>query len=300
MFFIVWKRLRPASLLCLGTSSRLIPPKKIVRKLSGKAQGTAVWCSNIGNEYGQVLTSVLTAAEGSGLATLIDGIIQRYKMVHVQPLVIVYTDRDCCGGSQLSRMLSAWDTTVLWLDIWHFMRRISTGLTTDSHQLYGSIMDSLSNCIFEWDKTDLNLLIKVNTKLLESQTAQAMTEADVKRRISRTELSCHCQRRTRGEEVTKALTDQLISSYSGPGVSLDRIKVHAAQWPDCNHYTEWVILELLRIFPRDIRKSTQKMTRFGLVLLAYSCFRECVLNHIVMRDTEIQLPDINKGTLSTQ
>jgi hypothetical protein len=55
----------------------------------------------------------------------------------------------------------------------------------------------------------------------------------------------------------------------------------------------------LRIFPGDIRKSTQKMTRFGLVLSAYSGIRECVLNnHTVMKDTEIQLPDINKGTLT--
>jgi hypothetical protein len=72
-----------------------------------------------------------------------------------------------------------------------------------------------------------------------------------------------------------------------------------AQWPDCNRYTESGFLELLRIFPRDVRKSTQKVTRFGLVLSAYSQIRECVLNnHMVMRDTAIQLPDINKGTLT--
>lgn len=51
--------------------------KKLVRELSAKAQGSAAWCTNIGNEYGQVLSSILTAAEGSGIAPLIDGIMRR-------------------------------------------------------------------------------------------------------------------------------------------------------------------------------------------------------------------------------
>ena len=41
------------------------------------------------------------------------------------------------------------------------------------------------------------------------------------------------------------------------------------------------------------------MTQFGLVLSAYSHIRDCILsNPIVMEQTGIQLPEINKGTLT--
>lgn len=35
--------------------------------------------SNIGNEFGQVLNSVLTTGEGAGLDDLCQGIVQRYR-----------------------------------------------------------------------------------------------------------------------------------------------------------------------------------------------------------------------------
>jgi len=38
--------------------------KKITKKLTGASGGTAEWATNVGNEYGQVLMSVLTAGEG--------------------------------------------------------------------------------------------------------------------------------------------------------------------------------------------------------------------------------------------
>ena len=36
-----------------------------MRKLAGAAAGTAAWATTVGNEHGQILTSVLTAAEGT-------------------------------------------------------------------------------------------------------------------------------------------------------------------------------------------------------------------------------------------
>lgn len=41
--------------------------KQVTRKLAGAAAGTAAWVTNVGNEHGQVLMSVLTAAEGHRL-----------------------------------------------------------------------------------------------------------------------------------------------------------------------------------------------------------------------------------------
>ena len=136
-----------------GSVLKLDLTKKVVKKLAGKASRTAVWCTIVGNEHGQILSSVLSTAEGHGIAPMLDGIMLRYKAADIPPPEIIYIDRDCCGPNPLHHMLASWDKTILRLDIWHFMRMISSGLTTDKHQLYGPFLDSLSKCIFEWDKT---------------------------------------------------------------------------------------------------------------------------------------------------
>jgi len=46
----------------------------VTRKLAGTAAGTAAWATNVGNEHGQILMSVLTAAEGAGLSDMAAGL----------------------------------------------------------------------------------------------------------------------------------------------------------------------------------------------------------------------------------
>ena len=46
------------------------------------------------------------------------------------------------------------------LDIWHFMRRLARGCSTESHPLYGVFMAKLSSCIFEWDSEDYERLLE--------------------------------------------------------------------------------------------------------------------------------------------
>ena len=117
---------------------------QITRKLAGAAAGTAAWATNIGNEFGQVLISVLTASEGSGLCTMASGIIGRYQLAGVPPRVLVYTDRDCCGERNVKSLFAAWDEVTIHLDAWHFMLRFVTGCTTESHPLYPTFMAQLS------------------------------------------------------------------------------------------------------------------------------------------------------------
>ena len=71
---------------------------QITKKLAGAAAGTAAWVTNVGNEYGQVLMSVLTAAEGDGLANMAAGLMRRYREAGKASLKVLYVDRDCCGG----------------------------------------------------------------------------------------------------------------------------------------------------------------------------------------------------------
>ena len=53
--------------------------------------------SNIGNEFGQVLNSVLTTGEGAGLDDLCQGIVKRYSDAGEPQPDAIYVDRDCCS-----------------------------------------------------------------------------------------------------------------------------------------------------------------------------------------------------------
>ncbi len=72
---------------------------QITKKLAGVIGGSAAWMTNIGNEFGQVLNSVLTTGEGAGLEELCQGIVTRYKNAGQAEPEVIYVDRDCCNQS---------------------------------------------------------------------------------------------------------------------------------------------------------------------------------------------------------
>ncbi|XP_058490578.1 uncharacterized protein LOC131462991 [Solea solea] len=88
-----------------GQVLKMDSTKKIVRKLAREARSTAAWATNIGNEHGHVIMSVLTASEGWGLMKMAEGLVRRYKDAEVPPPEILYVDRDCCGNSHLKKNL---------------------------------------------------------------------------------------------------------------------------------------------------------------------------------------------------
>ncbi|MCI4379004.1 hypothetical protein PGIGA_G00222790 [Pangasianodon gigas] len=141
-----------------GTILKMDSTKKITKKLAGHAWGTVQWMSSVGNERGQILISVLTAQEGPGLDSMVSGLVSRYQQAGVAPPVLLYVDSGCCvdkGQSKLQTRFGGWPNLNIRLDIWHFMRRLATGCTTDAHPLYPTFMARLSACIFEWDPHDI-------------------------------------------------------------------------------------------------------------------------------------------------
>lgn len=78
----VWSRL--PQLLATATSVygsilKIDSTKKICKKLQGAAAGTATWVTNVGNEQGEVLMSVVTEAEGLlSLKNMADGLMKRF------------------------------------------------------------------------------------------------------------------------------------------------------------------------------------------------------------------------------
>ncbi len=122
--------------------------------------------------------SVLTSHEGQGLLPMTTSLVDRYKAAGVAPPTLLYVDRDCCsavGSSRAAAMFSSWDDLVVRLDVWHFLRRFTAGLHTDSHPLYGLFMAKLSACIFVWDEGDVALLREAKRRELEQRQGITMS-----------------------------------------------------------------------------------------------------------------------------
>ncbi|KAK7898989.1 hypothetical protein WMY93_019842 [Mugilogobius chulae] len=136
-----------------------------------------------------------------------------YKAAGVAPPVALYVDCGCCkqlGETKLKARFSEWPDLIVRLDIWHFMQRLAVGCTTDAHQLYPTFMARMSACIFEWDAGDVNKLREAKRAQLNEQGWPHLSEKQLDWHITKAELELHCRRRTRGEDETIRLLDQLI------------------------------------------------------------------------------------------
>ena len=251
---------------------------QITKKLAGTAKGTALWLTSVGNEYGQILISVLTAQEGAGLDMMAADLVRRYQQAGVDPPVALYVDCGCCtvvGETKLEARFGGWPDLTVRLDIWHFMRRIALGCVTDAHQLYPLFMSRLSACIFEWDAADLALLREAKRQLLQSQGLPSLTDGDINKHLTREELALHCRRRTRGEETTTQLLEELLQGLMGTrgndslGVPLfDRERMEHIWHVQKKH------IKCIQDLPGvALYTKTGELTKGGVKLPVYRCAR---------------------------
>ncbi|XP_056450023.1 uncharacterized protein LOC130385530 [Gadus chalcogrammus] len=170
-----------------GSILKMDSTKKVTRKLAGAAAHTAAWATNVGNEHGQVLMSVLTATEGG------------WPVAH---------------GRGVNA--AEWDKLVVRLDIWHLMRRYASGVTTESHQLYKPFLQQLSASIFLWDPEDTARLLNAKRRTLECAGDDLpRPKPECGGTSSRREMALHCRRRTRGAAATERLIDDLLQTFGG-------------------------------------------------------------------------------------
>ena len=131
---------------------------------------------------------------------------------------MLYTDRDCCiqGGrpSKYQQLFSSWEGLQVRLDIWHYMRRITGAVTSESHPLYGLFMSRLSSLIFEWDAGDLQRLIEAKKAKLMRAGVPNPEDTAARKASSRRKLARHCRRRTRGLAQTIESIEALLFSFS--------------------------------------------------------------------------------------
>ena len=247
----------------------------MAKKLAGHSAATAFWSTNVGNENGQVLMSVLTDKEGQGLDGMVQGLITRYKNASEPAPVLIYVDRDCCPNSGLRKMFKAWPDTLFRLDIWHFMRRFTVGCTTDAHQLYQTFLGRLSQCIFEYSREDLDALMAAKRSEMEMVSIRSPSDSDVLRHISKKELALHCRRQTRGVEATTSLIHELLLAFDGEQ-GCDSLGV-----PLLNSEKTWAMWETLKSHiaciqdPEGVKLYTQtgSLLKGGVQLPTYRCAR---------------------------
>ena len=244
--------------------------------MAGTSAGTATWATNVGNEFGQVLMSVITVQEGTaGLAEMAKGLVQRYSNAHVQPPKMLYVDCDCCtiqGDCKVLGLFSGWPDLLVRLDIWHFMRRLAVGCTSESHQLYGIFMSRLSSAIFQWDASDLEELHKAKRQELQ---LEHLSPNDITKYVTKRELALHCRRQTRGTEETTKHIETLLRLFDGTA-GRDTMGI-----PVLDHDRIWAIWETQKRHiaclqdPDNFQLYTQTgvLVKGGVELKTYRCAR---------------------------
>ncbi|XP_062399917.1 uncharacterized protein LOC134089490 [Sardina pilchardus] len=198
-----------------GRILKMDSAKRIVKKLAGESNATSSWVTNIINEHGQVIMSVLTASEGRGLEKMMGGVVSRYQDGGVPPPEVLYVQQDCCGSTHVRNMFRPWHSTEIRLDVWQFMQRIAAGCTSDSHAFYAEFMNRLGHCVFIWDQRDIQALREAKRAELEDQQQTRPSDADVTRHISRAEMALHCRRSTRGSSEMEERITALIQACDG-------------------------------------------------------------------------------------
>ena len=100
----VWSRLPGILAAATSVYGSILKVDSTKKKLQGAAANTASWATNIGNERGEVLISILTESEGAeGLRPMAQGLMERYQQARVDPPIILYSDRDCCAQGRPSK-----------------------------------------------------------------------------------------------------------------------------------------------------------------------------------------------------
>lgn len=231
--------LLPALTSIGGQYLKVDSTKKVLKKLGGAARGSAAWVTNVGNELGQIVISVVTEGEDyQYLRRAFVGIITRYAKHDWTPCKLLYADRWCCrkdgstfyhdlfkpSGDGLDTLLDestkkAWESMTVRLDSWHWMSRFDEGLNTTAHPKYELFMSRLPCCLFDYNQDDLALLraAVLNELVQATKVDKHKLEDIVDSTITKRDLQRHVRRSTVGVAETLRRVNQLLETFTGDG-----------------------------------------------------------------------------------
>ncbi|XP_034053846.1 uncharacterized protein LOC117533919 [Gymnodraco acuticeps] len=223
---------RSQILSTFGTVMKMDSTKKVGKKLSGQGRGSAEWFTNIGKEYSQIVSFVLTCEESAQkLQPMCRGVMERFRLANQPVPKILYIDRGCCRAkapSAVETMFQEWfdGGMVVRLDIFHWIHRFDAAIRTDAHSKYAMFKSALAGAVLAYNRTDLELLIEA-VRAKDPDTFRSVSEQDVVRLyVTRQQVQHHVRRVTLGAQETFRLIHLAIEELKGPagldqsGVSL--------------------------------------------------------------------------------
>ncbi|XP_029980231.1 uncharacterized protein LOC115412079 [Sphaeramia orbicularis] len=196
--------------------------KKICKKLSGDGKGTAEWCTNVGNEMGQVLTSVITCEESlDKLLPMARGLTERYRRAGEPAPELMYVDRGCCrkqGVSSVEQLFQEWTDSgmMVRLDIFHWIHRFDAALRTDHHSKYALFKSALSAAVFAYNKDDVALLLQAVRAGHPTRYASVTDAEMLQTHVTKHDLKHYVRRITVGAQVTFTRAQAAIDVLKGP------------------------------------------------------------------------------------
>ncbi|KAH3713454.1 hypothetical protein DPMN_073247 [Dreissena polymorpha] len=148
------------------------------------------------------------------------------------------------------------------------MRRLAVGVTTYTHRLYATFMGQLSAAIFQWDRTDLNLLKSAKREELIHSNIQNPSDSDIQARLAA--LSSNESTEVITERIQAVL--ELFDGDSGRNTMGVPLLHHERIWELWKQQQKQV--ECLQN-PKGVQLYTQTGTlkKGGVVLPVYRCAR---------------------------
>ncbi|XP_066289153.1 uncharacterized protein [Branchiostoma lanceolatum] len=214
-----------------GKVLKLDSTKKICKKLSGEGKGTAEWCTNVGNERGQILTSVLTCEESvEKLGPMSAGLMSRYRKAGEATPQVMYVDRGCCaayGVSSVEQLFGEWvaDGMLTRLDAFHWMHRFDAAVRTDHHPKYALFKSALSAAVFAYNKEDVGRLVAA-IRAGDPTRFNGLTDEDLMAsHVTKEQLKHYVRRVTVGAQETFARVEFTIETLKGTA-GLDDNQIH--------------------------------------------------------------------------
>ncbi|XP_051253283.1 uncharacterized protein LOC127362052 [Dicentrarchus labrax] len=141
---------RSQILSTFGTVLKMDSTKKVVKKLSGEAKGSAEWFTSIGNEHSQIVSFVLTCEESTEkLQPMCHAVVERFRLANQPVPKILYVDRGCCSSrvpTAVESLFQPWVDSgmVVRLDIFHWIHRFDAAIRTESHSKYAAFKSALA------------------------------------------------------------------------------------------------------------------------------------------------------------
>nr|XP_055054292.1 uncharacterized protein LOC129439592 [Misgurnus anguillicaudatus]XP_055054305.1 uncharacterized protein LOC129439599 [Misgurnus anguillicaudatus]XP_055054316.1 uncharacterized protein LOC129439606 [Misgurnus anguillicaudatus] len=256
--------------------------KKICKKLSGHGKGTAEWCTNVANEEGQILISVLTCEESlEKLRPMAEGLMDRYTRAGEAPPELMYVDRGCCrvhGVSSLEQLFSKWAEAgmLVRLDIFHWIHRFDAAVRTDHHPKYALFKSALSAAVFSYNKDDMALLLQA-IRAGHSSHYDTLTDGQlIDTYVTKHDLRHYVRRITVGAQETFVRVQRAIDVLKG-AAGMDENRVHLFKDPatvDHVWQNQQKHLECIQDPPgRNMYTVTKYITRNGVRLARYRTVR---------------------------